>query len=88
MVCAILSNVQAPQASFQFHAALRTHLYNVGVKRRTIKLLHGLGVTISYTNLTKIQKELEVVGRVCDSTPEVSNKVPPSPPAEGDVEVL
>ena len=88
MVCIILSNVRASKASFRFHAALGVHLYNMGVKRRTIDLLHGLGIIISYTGLTKIRKELEVVGRVCDSTPEVSNKVPPSPPAEGDVEVL
>jgi hypothetical protein len=79
MVCAILANVQVPKTSFRFHAALGVHLYNMGVKRRCITLLHGLGITISYTGLTKIRKELEAVGRVCDSTLEVSDEEPWSP---------
>ena len=53
----------------------------MGVKQRTIALLHGLGITISYTSLTKIRKELEVVGRVRDSMPEVSYEAPSSAPA-------
>lgn len=66
MVCAILANLRAPQASFRFHAALGIHLYNLGVKRRCLGLLHRLGITISYSGLSKIRKELEGVGRVCD----------------------
>jgi hypothetical protein len=87
MVCAILANVRAPQASFRFHAALGVHLHNMGVKRRCIALLHELGVTISYTGLAKIRKELEEVGRVCASTLEGLDETPPSLRAEGTVEV-
>jgi hypothetical protein len=87
MVCAILANVRAPQASYRFHAALGVHLHNMGVKRRCITLLHELGVTISYTGLAKIRKELEEVGRVCASTLEGLDETPPSLRAEGIVEV-
>jgi hypothetical protein len=74
MACAILINVRAPKASYRFQAALGVHLYNMGVKRRVITLLHGLGVTISYPMLNNIRKDLEEVCRVCNSTVEVLDK--------------
>ena len=75
MICAILSNIQAPQSSFLFYAILGIHLLNMGVKRRCIALLHELGITVSWTTLAKIQKELEEVGRVRDFTLDNFNKV-------------
>ena len=59
----------------------------MGVKRRCIALLHELGVTISYTGLAKIRKELEEVGRVCAFTLEGLDETPPSLQAESTVEV-
>ena len=56
------------------------------VKQRCIVFLHKLGVTILYTGLTKIQKELEEVGKICASTPKGLNETPPLLQAKGIAE--
>ena len=60
----------------------------MGVKQRCIAFFHKLGVTILYTGLIKIQKELKEVGKICVSTPEGLNKTPLSLQTESIVEAF
>jgi len=59
----------------------------MGVKQKCIALLYKLGVTILYTGLAKIQKELEEVGRVCTFTLKGLNETPLLLQTEGTVKV-
>ena len=49
----------------------------MGIKQRCVALLYKLGVTILYTSLAKIRKELEEVGKVYTSILEGLDKTPP-----------
>ena len=64
MICAILTNARAPQSSTLFQSLIAVHLYNIGLKRRGIKLLNRLKVTVLYLQLSKIQKDLAEVKKV------------------------
>ena len=70
MICAILTNIQAPSSSIKFQTALSLHLYNIGIKRRCLAVLHDLSVTASYTAVLKVQKEIKGVSKVHAPTPE------------------
>jgi hypothetical protein len=45
MICMMLASAFAPGTCNKFLLLLGLHLHSIGVKRRTINLLHGLGVT-------------------------------------------
>ena len=70
MICAILTNTRAPQGSTLFQSLIAVHLYNIGLKRRGIELLNRLGVTVSYSQLSKIRKDLAEVREVSNSSEE------------------
>ena len=75
MICAILTNARAPQNSTLFQALMAVHLYNIGLKRRGIGLLNGLGVTVSYSQLSRIRKDLADVGEVSSLEETVTGKI-------------
>jgi hypothetical protein len=50
--CMVLAHLNAPRKSNVFHMLLGIHLHSMGVKRRTINLLSGLGVTVNYRTIT------------------------------------
>jgi hypothetical protein len=67
MVSSILAHARAPKMSNNFPLLLGLHLYSMGVKRRTINVLAGLGITISYRTVTLHRKELSEIGKVSES---------------------
>jgi hypothetical protein len=50
MICMIFAP-KAPSKHNSFHMLLGIHLHSMGVKRRTINLLAGLGITVSYQTI-------------------------------------
>ena len=54
---------------------MAVHLYNIGLKRRGIGLLNGLGVTVSYLQLSRIRKDLADVGEVSSLEETVTGKI-------------
>jgi hypothetical protein len=64
MVCSILAHARAPRISNNFPMLLGLHLHSMGVKRRTISVLAGLGVTSSYKAIGNRYGELADNGKV------------------------
>ena len=58
----------------------------MGVKRRVFTLLYGLGITILYTTLRKIQAETEVIRRVRGSISQNLVEAPQLAQVEDEVE--
>jgi hypothetical protein len=48
MICSILAHARAPNTCTNLPMLLGLHLHSMGVKRRSLNLLAGLGVTSSY----------------------------------------
>ena len=53
MVCSILARAYAPRNCNNFPVLLGLHLHSMGVKRRTLEVLSGLGVSASYWEINK-----------------------------------
>lgn len=64
MVCSIIAHARAPRKSNNFPMLLGLHLHSMGVKRRTINVLAGLGVTSSYKAIIRRNGELADIGKV------------------------
>lgn len=64
MVCSILARAYAPRNSNNFSILLGLHLHSMGVKRRTLEVLSGLGVSASYWEINKQSGNLAENGTV------------------------
>lgn len=64
MICMILASAFAPRTCDKFLILIGLHLHSMGVKRRTINLLHGLGVTSHYATIMRRRIELVQLGKV------------------------
>jgi hypothetical protein len=53
MVCSILARAYAPRNCNNFPVMLGLHLHSMGVKRRSLEVLSGLGVSASYWEINK-----------------------------------
>ena len=51
------------------------YLYNIRLKRRGIRLLNGLGVTVLYSQLSRIRKDLVDIGKVSSLEETVTSKI-------------
>lgn len=69
MICATLAHNNAPIKSSAFHTLLGIHLHSMGVKRRTINLLAGLGITVNYRTVINKQNDLASIGAVLSLSP-------------------
>ncbi|KAJ5084982.1 hypothetical protein N7532_009753 [Penicillium argentinense] len=64
MICVILASAFAPRTCNKFPVLLGLHLHSMGVKRRTINLLYGLGVIANYMTIMRRRDELVKLGKV------------------------
>jgi len=64
MICSILAHARAPILSKNLPMLLGLHLHSMGVKRRTINVLAGLGITASYWSVNARRGELAEIGKV------------------------
>jgi hypothetical protein len=64
MICSILASTFAPRKSNNFPMLIGLHLHAMGVKRRVISLLAGLGINPSYQTIMERRKELADLGQV------------------------
>jgi len=64
MICSILAHARAPRTCDNLPMLLGLHLHSMGVKRRTIDVLSGLGVTSSYWSINDKRGELADIGKV------------------------
>jgi hypothetical protein len=64
MICSILAHARAPRTCNNFPMLLGLHLHSMGVKRRTIDVLAGLGVTPNYWSINNKRGELAELGKV------------------------
>ncbi len=64
MICSILAHSRAPKTSNNLPMLLGLHLHSMGVKRRTISVLAGLGITSSYWSVNARRGELADIGKV------------------------
>jgi hypothetical protein len=64
MICSILAHGHTPRKCNNLPMLLGLHLHSMGVKRRTINLLAGLGVISSYWTISNRQTELADIGKV------------------------
>jgi len=64
MICSILTHSRAPRKSNNLPMLLGLHLHSMGVKRRTINLLAGLGIISSYHTINDRRGELAEIGKV------------------------
>jgi len=64
MICSILAHGRAPIKCNNLPMLLGIHLHSMGVKRRTINVLAGLGVISSYRAINSRYAELADIGKV------------------------
>jgi hypothetical protein len=64
MICSILAHGRAPIKASNFPTLLGLHLHSMGVKRRTINVLAGLGITPSYKTINTRRGQLAEIGNV------------------------
>jgi hypothetical protein len=64
MICSVLAHARAPILSNNLPMLLGLHLHSMGVKRRTINVLAGLGITSSYWSVNARRGELADIGKV------------------------
>jgi hypothetical protein len=64
MICSILAHARAPRKCNNLPMLLGLHLHSMGVKRRTISVLAGLGVISSYWTINAKYDELIENGKV------------------------
>jgi hypothetical protein len=64
MICIILASAFAPRTCNKFPVLLGLHLHSMGVKRRTINLLYGLGLVSNYMTIMRRRDELVKLGKV------------------------
>jgi len=64
MICSILAHTRTPILSNNLPMLLGLHLHSMVVKRRTINVLAGLGITSSYWSVNARRGELADIGKV------------------------
>ena len=64
MICSILAQARAPNTCTNLPMLLGLHLHSMGVKRRSLNLLAGLGITSTYWAINNKIKELAELGKV------------------------
>lgn len=64
MICSILAHARAPYTCTNFPMLLGLHLHSMGVKRRSLNLLAGLGVTSTYWAINNERGERAEIGTV------------------------
>ena len=64
MVCSILAHARAPRLSNNLPMLLGLYLHSMGVKRRVISVLAGLGICSSYSSVNTRRGELADIGKV------------------------
>jgi hypothetical protein len=64
IICSILASTFAPRKSNNFPMLIGLYLHAMGVKRRVISLLAGLGINPSYQTIMERRKELADLGQV------------------------
>jgi hypothetical protein len=64
MICVIVASAFAPRTSNKFPVLLGLHLHSMGVKRRTLNLLYGLGIISNYMTIMRRRDELVKLGKV------------------------
>jgi hypothetical protein len=64
MVCSILAQARAPRKCNNLPMLLGLHLHSMGLKRRSLNVLAGLGVTSSYWAINTRRGELADIGKV------------------------
>jgi len=64
MVCSILARAYAPRNCNNFPVLLGLYLHSMGVKRRTLEVLSGLGVSASYWEINKQSGNVAENGKV------------------------
>jgi hypothetical protein len=64
MICSILARARAPNTCTNLPMLLGLHLHSMGVKRRSLNLLAGLGVMSTYWAINNIRGELAELGKV------------------------
>lgn len=67
MVCSILASTFAPRSSNNFPMLIGLYLHSMGVKRRVINLLAGLGICPNYRTIINNRDELAKLGEVFQS---------------------
>lgn len=67
MICSILTSSLHPRKSTNFPMLLGLYLHSMGVKRRVLSLLAGLGIVPSYQTIMAKRKELADLGQVLSS---------------------
>ena len=66
IICSILAYDHAPIKASNFSILLGLHLHLIGVKRRTINILAGLGITPSYKTINTQHRQLAEIKKVLD----------------------
>jgi hypothetical protein len=64
MICSILAHARAPRLSNNLPMLLGLHLHSMGVKRGTINVLAGLGISSSYWSVNARRGELADIGNL------------------------
>lgn len=64
MICSILAHARAPRKCNNLPILLGLHLHSMGVKRRTLSVLAGLGLTSNYSTIINKRSELAERGEV------------------------
>jgi hypothetical protein len=64
MICSILASTFAPRKSNNFQMLIGLYLHAMGVKRRVISFLAGLGVNSPYQTIMDRRRELADLGQV------------------------
>jgi hypothetical protein len=67
-ICAIMAHYRARQTSNSFQILLGVYLHSMGVKRRVISLLKGLGLTMSYTTVIDYVDQVATLSQVSITT--------------------
>lgn len=73
MICMMLAFSNAPRKNNAFPMLLGMHLHSMGVKRRTINLLAGLGITVNYRTVINHTNEVAEIAAVSPGTPYRAN---------------
>jgi hypothetical protein len=64
MICSILASTFAPRKSNNFPTLIGLYLHAMGVKRRVISFLAGLGINSAYKTIMDRRRELADLGQV------------------------
>jgi hypothetical protein len=64
IICLVLAFAYAPRSYNNLPFLFGVHLHAMGVKRRTINVFHGFGITSSYQSIMRKRTRLSEIGKV------------------------